>query len=328
MQESDIRPAELFQEYLELCRKDAFGFFANSKRKKIPCPGCGSADAHNAFEKWGFGYVICNACLSLYQSPRPPAEVFARFYQDSPSARYWSETFFPAVAETRRLSLFRPKVIEIAGLCQKDNFVPGTVVDVGAGWGLLLEEWRRIFPEAELIAIEPNSDLAARCRAKNLKVVQRFAEEVSDFTVQGDLLIALEVIEHAYEPLSFCMALNKLIRKGGKILLTGLTVDGFDIQVLWERSKSIFPPHHINFLSIEGFRKLFNRAGFSQPKIFTPGKIDVDIVKNTMREHPEFEIKQRFIHHLIKQDDRVIKNFQQFLSENCLSSHCWVWAEK
>ena len=328
MQESDIRPADLLCGYLKLCREDAITYFEKSVREDIPCPACESSQVIYAFEKWGFGYVVCDECGSLYQSPRPSRESFARFYQESPSARYWAETFFPAIAEARRLSLFRPKVKEIAGLCRDDHFVPNTVVDIGAGWGLLLEEWRRSFPKTNLVAIEPNPDLAEICRSKDFKVAECFAEEAVELCGQADLAIALEVIEHVQEPLSFCCSLKKLLRDGGKILLTGLTVDGFDIQVLWDQSKAVSPPHHINFLSIAGYKRLLDRAGFSNVRIFTPGKLDVDIVKNAWVENPELFAGHRFFRHLMTRDEDVLQAFQQFLSEHRLSSHCWIWATR
>jgi hypothetical protein len=62
--------------------------------------------------------------------------------------------------------------------------------------------------------------------------------------------------------------------------------------------------------------------------IFTPGKLDVDIVKNMVEEQPDVLRDHRFILNLLKQDEDVLKEFQQFLSKYRLSSHCWIWALK
>lgn len=328
MKEHDIRPADLFNKYLELCAADAITYFGSSQRRDIPCPACGNDNLLPAFEKWGFCYALCEFCGTLYQSPRPPQEDFARFYQASPSSLYWAKTFFPAVAEARRKRLFRPKVKEIAQLCKDEGFFPEVLADIGAGYGLFLEEWRRSFPETELIAVEPNPTLAEVCRSKNFNVAECFAERAAHLNGKVDLAVALEVIEHVHDLMRFCSALKDLLREGGKVLLTGLTVDGFDIQVLWEESKSIAPPHHINFVSILGFEHLFRRAGFTKIRIFTPGKLDVDIVKNTVNENSDTLSGQRFLSHLLGRSEEVLQAFQQFLSEHQLSSHCWIWAEK
>jgi SAM-dependent methyltransferase len=202
------------------------------------------------------------------------------------------------------------------------------VADVGAGYGLLLEEWRREFPAAHLLGLEPNPYLARVCRAKGFRVVENFVEEAAGMEGQVDLTLALEVLEHVYDPLEFCLSLKHLLRAGGRMLLTGLTVDGFDIQVLWEHSKSVSPPHHINFMSVRGLEALLSRAGFRQTRIFTPGKLDVDIVRNAVRETPGLLSGQRFIQHLLSLDENRVQNFQTFLSQHHLSSHVWVWAVK
>ena len=74
---------------------------------------------------------------------------------------------------------------------------------------------------------------------------------------------------------------KKLAKKDGYVLVSGLTVDGLDIQILGKSSKAIAPPFHLNFLSVEGLYKLFERADFSEIDVITPGKLDLDIVLNT-----------------------------------------------
>jgi SAM-dependent methyltransferase len=328
LKESDIRPGELFERYLELSAADAVTYFSSSKRKDLPCPACGHKFVQSAFEKFGFDYQLCLTCGTVYQSPRPPWEDFARFYKESPSAQYWARVFFPAVAESRRVHLFRPKVKELARLCRNNHFSPKVFADIGAGYGLLLEEWRRSFPETRLVAVEPNPDLAAQCRSKNLTVVELFAEEADLLQDEIDLVTAFEVIEHLYDPLVFLNSLARLLRAEGRILITGPTIDGFDIQVLWEHSNSISPPHHINLISIRGFEILLTRAGFSNLQISTPGKLDVDIVKNALSHNKNILSGQRFLQTLLTRDDETLGAFQKFLSDHALSSHCWVWASK
>ncbi len=328
MKESDIRPAALFKKYLELSAADAITYFSDSRRAELPCPACGSKDTRPAFVKHGFGYVLCESCSTLYQSPRPSAADFARFYQESLSARYWAGTFFPAVAEARRVHLIRPKVQELAQLCQQDQFSPQVFADIGAGAGFFLEEWRRNFPETQTIALEPNPALAAQCRSKGLTVMECFLEEAESLKGQADLVTAFEVVEHVHNPLAFCASLGELLKPGGRALITGLTVDGFDIQVLWEYSHSISPPHHINFMSVKGFESLLARAGFNHCRVFTPGKLDVDIIRNATVDRAEALAGQRFIQMLLQRQEKTLSAFQQFLSENQLSSHCWVWAGK
>lgn len=327
MKEADIRPAELLQGYIDLCAQDAVTYFT-SPRADVPCPACGAEDGQPAFEKNGFGYLLCDLCGTLYQSPRPPQEDFFHFYQESPSSRYWFQVFFPTVAEARRVNIFRPKVDEIARLCRENELTPRLWTDIGAGYGLLQEEGRAAFPETRMVAIEPNPDLAAQCRGRNLEVLECFAEEADALTGQADLVTALEVVEHIHDPLVFVIALKRLLAPAGRLLITGPTADGFDIQMLWQKSKTVLPPHHINLISVRGFEILLSRAGFTRISVFTPGKLDVDIVLNALAQGETLSPGQRFIQTLLARGETTRAAFQKFLQEQRLSSHCWAWAVK
>ena len=328
MKERDIRPAELFQRYLQLSAADAEIYFQKCPREAIVCPGCCCESHQFAFEKWGFAYQVCDRCGTLFQSPRPCNEAFMQFYQKSESAAYWAKTFFPQVAEARREKLFRPKAIEIQKYLNTQGHRPEKVADVGAGYGLFLDEWRRLQPDAELIAIEPNGELATVCRSKDFRVCECFLDEVAFLRDEIDLLVAFEVIEHVHDPMGFCNALHRLLCPGGRVLLTGLTVDGFDIQVLWRNSNSVSPPHHINFLTVAGFQSLLEQTGFRNIDIFTPGKLDVDIVRNAWLAQPKLLQGQRFVETVVKLDEDGRNDFQAFLQNRRLSSHCWIWAQK
>lgn len=327
MKEYDIRPESLLSRYLELSAADAERCFSSATRSWIPCVACGSAEFFSEFEKYGFGYATCADCGSLFQVPRPPIDAFEAFYRDSASSRYWAEVFFPAVAEVRRDQIFKPRAKKLSDLLSSKGHAVRKVIDVGAGYGILLDEWRRLNPDATMLAIEPSAVLAKECRAKKLDVVEDLVENVSGYDGFADLVVCFEVFEHVYNPLSFIRTLATLAQPGGYVFVSTLGVDGFDIQVLWEKSNSIFPPHHINFLSLQGFVRIFERAGLEDIQITTPGVLDIEIVRNAGTRFPGLLSSNRFINKIIA-NDLLATSFQSFLSENCLSSHTWVLARK
>ena len=107
-----------------------------------------------------------------------------------------------------------------------------------------------------------------------------------------------------------------MVKPGGYLFISTLCVDGFDLQVLWDKSSQISPPHHINFHSIKGFEKLFERAGLTDVKISTPGQLDVDIVKNFIMSSDESVLQNnRFLKSILDSDNKSDK-FQAFLSNN------------
>lgn len=320
MKEEEIRPKESFKRYLDLSKKDARMFNA-SNFHEVPCPGCGADKPEKRFSKNGFQYVLCLICGSLYCSPRPSEADLESFYKTSESAKYWSDVFFPAVAEIRRKKLFVKKAKQVHDALQDRHLSPSVICDVGAGYGIFLEELHPLFKSAEFFAIEPSPELAEQCRLKDFETLQTTAEHSEIWKGKFDLVISSEVIEHVYSCDKFIDSLFQLTSKGGCCLVTGLGYEGFDILTLLQNSNSVFPPHHLNFLSINGFEELFKRAGFSHVDIWTPGELDFDIVKNS-------SVSNEFARVLASRGEKAVKEFQSFLRENKLSSHVWAMAIK
>ena len=320
MKEEEIRPKELLQKYMELSSVDATGFL-NNDLIEINCPGCGKNKSTPHLKKNGFQYVLCQACGSLYCTPRPTQNRLTAFYKNSLSAEYWSKVFFPAVAEIRRKKLFQRKANQIQKILEEKQFTPASICDVGAGYGIFLEELNSYFPKATLSAIEPEASSAEKCREKKFDTLQAVAENSNVWAERFDLVISSEVIEHVFSTKKFIESLARLTVVGGYCLVTGLGYEGFDILSLQDRSNSIFPPHHLNFLSIKGFEELFHRIGFKEVEVTTPGELDLDITKNS-------DPSNEFLRVLFSRGEDAIQDFQVLLQKHKLSSHVWVWARK
>jgi SAM-dependent methyltransferase len=331
MREQDIRPADLLEEYLRLSAEDAKTFFAARERfVHRACPGCGADAAVPAFSKNGFALVSCGDCATLYANPIPDDGAFTKFYRGSPSQRYWAEVFFPAVAEARRERIFRRRVQQLKDMLAPAADACETVIDVGAGAGIFLEECRALGLGKRHVAIEPSVELAATCRGKGFETAEGMVEDViTEGTLAGsaDLVTCFEVIEHVASPARLLADLAALCRPGGTILATGLCGTGFDILVLGARANAVSPPHHINFLSREGAMALMRRCGLKDAVFRTPGQLDVDIVTNTL-ERDGMVLDDPFLRHLMGADEVVKSAFQSFLAENGLSSHMWLIARK
>ena len=130
---------------------------------------------------------------------------------------------------------------------------------------MFLEEWLNN-PHCDVVAIEPYSKMAEECRIRGLKVIQDIAENINGLNDYADLIVSFEVLEHIDNPLKFIQNLKKMLRPGGYMFMSTLTIDGFDLKTLWKKSEQISPPHHINFMSISGFM-LFSKEPVCQISI-------------------------------------------------------------
>jgi 2-polyprenyl-3-methyl-5-hydroxy-6-metoxy-1,4-benzoquinol methylase len=324
--EADIRPKNVFDEYLRLSALDIPEYFQNVSMETVTCVACGGQKAKPALQKSGFNFDQCTECRTLFMNPRPAAEVFRRFYESAPSNSYWSNYFFPAVVEARREKIFRPRVLGIQSLLKKRGLEPKVVMDIGAGAGVFLEEWQKLSPSTELRAVEPGEALSEVCRSKGFKVLESTAEHAQEWHGQADLVVCFEVIEHVHNVNDFLASLVKLVKPGGAVVVSGLSVDGFDIQTLWEKSKSISPPHHINFLSVDGFSKSFLQFGLMDVEVLTPGQLDVDIVRNAMSDG--IWNGDQWWNLVYSRGNECLRDFQEFLRKHKMSSHLWAMGFK
>lgn len=326
MKEKEIRNPEIHKKYLELVRSDSQKLFRDkSLFTHFSCPACGKDEFTMIFVKENFNYVQCSFCETIYNDPRPPYSDIQKLYKNSESTKYWVEKFFTPFKEARREKIFKPRAEYIAN--KFPYLHSGFVGDVGAGFGIFLDELRKIWTKANLVAIEPSDDMASICSAINLKVVQCMVEEINSNDFSFDLLTSFELVEHLYDPLDFFKKINLLLKRGGYFYFTTLNGLGFDIQILWEKSRSISPPHHLNFFNPISIKILLERASFELIEVSTPGKLDWDIVES-YTESERINIG-RFFQTLVKHgsDESKVK-FQKWISENNFSSHLRVVAKK
>ncbi len=118
----------------------------------------------------------------------------------------------------------------------------------------------------------------------------------------------------------------KILKKNGILLFSTLAESGFDIKLLGKYSKSICPPLHLNFFNPKSVSILLDNCGFEVIEISTPGKLDVDIVKNISLE---YNLKHDdFLLSIITGDSDIRNKFQNFLIKNKLSSHMRILVRK
>jgi SAM-dependent methyltransferase len=135
------------------------------------------------------------------------------------------------------------------------------------------------------------------------------------------------LFEHLHDPSPFIAKVYELLKPGGYFLFTTLNSLGFDIQVLWQNSKSIFPPNHLNFFTPYSMELFLKKWGFSMVEITTPGQLDWDIVEGIHRE--EGVDPGRFFCTVSRYGtDEAKRCFQEWIQQSKFSSHMRTLREK
>lgn len=330
LEEELIRPDDLFNRFLSLAEADIRTYFMGRPFSHVPCPACGGYEGDHRFRKLGFDYQECTDCHTLFVNPRPESGSFRRYYTEAPSVQFWATHFYRETEASRRQLLIRPKAAQVKVLMDRylEKIPAGALVaDIGAGYGVFCEELRYLLPEeSSVVAIEPAASLQEICRGKAIPVIPSFVEDMSMADLGGRPLVmatAFELLEHLHDPSVFLQSCRGLLSDGGLLILTTLNWEGFDLQVLGKYSRSIFPPHHINFFTPASVRTILSRNGFLTLEVSTPGKLDVDISAKQMNH-----VTDPFLRRILSAPSATRERFQEFLRESGFSSHMMVAARK
>lgn len=326
LSEQEIRPLELFDEYLELMSAEATSAFSDgSGLQEVACPGCGESEGRPGFEKGGFAYRICNTCDSLYASPRPTPEALERFRSRSKALAFWADRSLRETAEVRR-EVSAQRARWLAALA--DEYLPrvATVVDIGPALGVFMSEVEALGRFERAVGVEWRPEFAQSSRAQGLEIVERPLEELTATMVRPDAVTAFDLLPQLHSPREFLRLAWSLLSPGGLVLLTTSTISGFDLRVLWERARNIYFPQQINILSIEGIERMATDQGFEILELSTPGQLDVSSVAAAIEKGAPVD---RFVSYMMtRRSQRSHRLFQEFLQQHLLSSHVRVALRK
>ncbi|MFX1256292.1 MAG: class I SAM-dependent methyltransferase [Promethearchaeota archaeon] len=328
MKEGDIRPENLMDEELNLRLEDIKNLLRNIDNfLEIDCPACNSEKYNKDFEKFGFTFVKCGQCETIFMNPRPSYLMLKDYYENAKHLKFWNTKIFPISEEIRRERIFIPRAKRVVELCKKYSLGKRILLDVGAGFGTFCEELEKFNFFEKIIAVEPSHELAETCRTKNIEVLEQPIEYVKVSNI--DVITNFELIEHLFNPKEFLLLCNKALSDNGLLILTTPNIKGFDLLVLGDKSDNIGDPNHLNMFHIDSLTFLLENCNFEVLEVLTPGKLDSSIVRNKILSG-DYDISNNpFLKYLlIDRWDEIGNSFQEFLINNNLSSHLWIVARK
>ncbi|MBW2207191.1 MAG: hypothetical protein JRG79_09795 [Deltaproteobacteria bacterium] len=320
--EQEVKPHALLDRYRRLLAEDVMSRLAESDQlKSTGCPGCLSHGGSAAFEKLGMTYRQCETCRSLYVSPRPTEEVLVDFYRNSKSSLFWRERILPETRETRREKLFSPRAQWLLDVV--DEYLPKAQMGVVVGYhnDLMIEELLRMEENLfKLLVTNPVADIECDHLKSENVVIRPMPESTLDAIGPSDIFLAFDILDRCVDTDVLFSAATKSLAPGGLFVGSTTLISGFDLQVLWDRSESIYPPDRMNLLSIEGLTALYERHGFEALEFSTPGMFDVEIVRRSIQGAPQDDWP-RFIRYLVEnRDEEALHSLQEYLQRYRLSS--------
>lgn len=325
--ELEIKPHAEVAEWRRLVTEEMGARWADrSDWLTVGCPVGDNGAPRAAFEHAGIAYVECTTCGSLYAPQRPGEAALRDWYRSSRPASFWRERLLTASSEARLDKIVRPRAQWVLdGIAE---YVPRArrLLDVSANGRELIDELMEGASGFSAVAAGVTADLegpeTARVRVNPTSVV--------DLSSLGpvDLVTALDAFDRSADLPCFVKSIYDTLSPGGVLFATLPVSSGFEVQSLWDRSPTVFPPDKLNLPSLDGLLRLFGGDGWELLELSTPGMFDVEIVRRCVAGSPEAEWPRVLRALVLNADAAAQQTFIEYLQSRRLTSFARIVARR
>ncbi len=248
----------------------------------VACPLCGERAGIVVGEKGRFGMPVrnlcCQACATVYVTPRPTAAAMAEYYRSTYRQHYGGVGY--SGSDGTRAAPGDPGYEEALlswHTQQADNSLtlaePATgasVLEIGCRHGKtlsLMRERRQIVP----FGIEPGENEATEARAVGIDCFTGPLEAYEPGERRFDQVQWFHVLEHVHEPLEALLKLRSLLKPDGKLLVEVPNV----YQPYGLLEENFFQNVHLVSYSPNTLPALMRRAGFDITRVIDNGALFV-----------------------------------------------------
>lgn len=291
LKDSDIHPEEIFAHEKSLAREFL-------KHHEISS----SKEGYLSFEQVAYEYdsddnLIAQIDVSDF--------ILNDYFNNSELSKFRSSEHYQKTVSTLRKGIWKQQVEWIEGRCfryfPKASF---KVLDVGSKYVGWIEELKSL---------------------KNLETlsIARPLLPILSTGISGDydLIVAFDVLQREKDPSIFLKELYRNLSSEGIAVLTTRSGTGFDILALGKETESLYPFDHLFLPSPAGLRKILENNGFEVLELTTPGVLDVELVKASLKNS-----SSKLVQYLIHSVDS--ERLQAFIQQNNISSHMRVVIRK
>jgi SAM-dependent methyltransferase len=273
----------------------------------------------------------CPECGLLWLDPQPIHEDIGMTYQDyqthgivNVEGRRFSSTRkavastvltryygYEQTSEQHDLNMlgtilsYIPLVREVEGmdvmqLCASDR---GSLLDVGCGNGHFLSKMQTLGWQVQ--GVEPDEQAANIAqKVYNLKVLVGMLTDARFPDDSFDVVTLSHVIEHADDPIYLLQECKRVLRSGGRLVLTTPNTESLGHRIFQGCWRGLEPPRHLFLFSLEVLRSCVQKVGF-----------DTITMRSTVRMGWSLYTASRFIRkasksapsHGQRQENKVIK---------------------
>jgi SAM-dependent methyltransferase len=232
----------------------------SAKLEYPACPACGVERRKIAFHLHD-PYMIarCTTCGFYYLYPRVIESAMQEAYRQPSYFEGGACGYADTSYATQEFAL-RATFIRLLQNLADRRLTGGTLLEVGCGYGYLLDEARPYFDRR--VGTEFSVEGAKIACATGAEIFVGGIEQIST-ECKFDCILAIQVIEHVYEPLTFVKQLIRHTQPGGHIVVATPDIGGVLRKVMGRHWPSFKVPEHVGYFDFGTLRRLMEKTGLS-----------------------------------------------------------------
>lgn len=224
------------------------------------CPVCGSDRREFSFRLHDpYRVVRCTACGFYYLYPRVIEGAMQEAYRQ-PSYYEGGACGYADTSYTAQQSALRATFKRLLHNLADRRLTGGTLLEVGCGYGYLLDEAQPYFDRR--VGTEFSPEGAEIARATGAEVFVGGIEQISAER-KFDTVVAVQVIEHVYQPLAFVKQLIDHTQPRGHIMIATPDIGGVLRKAMGRYWPSFKVPEHVGYFDFRTLSRLMEKAGLS-----------------------------------------------------------------
>ncbi|MFO7848382.1 MAG: class I SAM-dependent methyltransferase [Spirochaetia bacterium] len=236
----------------------------NEKAEFVPCALCGHKPPALIWENPNYSFSKCPRCGLIYQYPLPEQEaLLSRYDKEYFSYELENERAFFGLMEKALEDVHFYRDLDYRrepGEQENGEQGKGWFLDIGCATGMLLEKMKkRGWRERGVEVCTHSAEYGIKERGVDIHIgtleAAGFASE------KFDLVHASHLIEHLTDPVGFLTETRRVLRPGGRAILTTPNAAGLQARLFGRKWRSAIADH-MHLFSYRTLKRMLEKQGF------------------------------------------------------------------
>lgn len=215
-----------------------------------------------------FSIVTCKNCGFVYQNPRPDSDLLKNYYTET-----YEQIGNPDKGIIAKAAYIPDFVKDLYKYLTGDytaylkNYFSGTVIDIGCGFGNLMESLIKM--GCTVSGIDSSKVAVEACLQKGLKVTETTLESMSFEENFYDTIVLSHVVEHIENIQEAFRKIFRALKPGGNLIIICPNYQSFAHKIFGDYWFGMHLPFHLYHFDRNSIKKFLEISGFETRLIKT-----------------------------------------------------------